>query len=75
MNLTVLEKNNQRVLTTKQLAEVYETLKNNIVQNFKRNSERFIEGKHYYKLIGEELKEFKSLMTDSHLVNIRNLKT
>lgn len=70
--LTVLENNNERVLTTKQLAEVYETLENNIQQNFKRNSDRFIEGKHYYKLIGDELRNFKNnYMTDSQLVDKR----
>lgn len=69
--LTVLKNNNERVLTTKQLAEVYETEENNIVQNLKRNGSRFIEGKHYYKLVGQELKEFKNLMTDSHVVDKR----
>ena len=56
--LTVLENNNERVLTTKQLAEVYETKENNIKNNFNNNKDRFIEGKHYYKLTGEELKQF-----------------
>ena len=56
--LTVLENNNERVLTTKQLAEVYETKENNIKNNFNNNKDKFIEGKHYYKLTGEELKQF-----------------
>jgi len=57
------------VLTTKQLAEVYETNEVNISNNFKRNEERFEEGKHYFLLQGEELKVFKG----SHL-NVENLK-
>lgn len=69
--LTVLNHNNERVLTTKQLAEVYETEEANIKMNISRNKERFIEGKHYYKLTGEELKDFKNLVTDSYLVNKR----
>lgn len=49
----------QRVLTTSQLAESYETESKIISNNFNRNSERFIEGVHYYKLEGEILKEYK----------------
>ncbi|BAH07934.1 ORF6N domain-containing protein [Clostridium kluyveri] len=52
--------NNERILTTKQLAQVYETSTDIINQNFSRNSNRFIEGKHYFKLEGEKLKAFKS---------------
>lgn len=66
--LKVLENNNERVLTTKQLAEVYETEANNIKNNFNNNKERFIEGKHYYKLTGKELKEFKREVNDIDLV-------
>lgn len=47
------------VCTTKQLAEVYGTSEVNIRMNFNRNSARFEEGKHYFYLDGEELKEFK----------------
>lgn len=67
-DLTTIVKEGQRVLTTQQLAEVYETDINNIQANFKRNKERFIEGKHYFKLEGEELKEFKNAPTNSQLV-------
>ena len=63
---TVVEFSNERVLTTQQLAEVYETDVKNIQTNFNRNKDRFIEGKHYYILQGEELKNFKiSLPTES----------
>ena len=69
--LTVLENNNERVLTTKQLAEVYETKENNIKNNFNNNKDRFIEDKHYYRLTGEELKRFKNLVNDIDLVDKR----
>lgn len=68
-SLVKIELKGERVLTTKQMAEVYNTEENNIVQNLKRNKSRFILGKHCYLLKGEELKEFKSLMTDSHVVD------
>lgn len=69
--LQPIELKNQRVLTTKQLSDVYETTENSITQNFKRNKNRFEEGRDYYCLKGNELKDFKNLMTDSHLVNPR----
>ena len=69
--LTVLEYNNERILTTKQLAEVYETAEDNVKMNFSNNKDRFIEGKHYYKLSGEELKQFKNLVNGIYLVDKR----
>lgn len=69
--LQIIEYSNQRVLTTQQLAEVYETSVDNIKKNFQRNKERFIEGKHYYLLKGEDLKDFKNLVTNSPLVDKR----
>lgn len=69
--LKIIEHEGIRVLTTKQLAEVYETTETNIKTNFNRNKERFIEGRDYYCLKGNELKEFKSFVTDSNLVNPR----
>ena len=70
-NLVPMEWKGQRIMTTKTLAECYGTEENNIKVNFKRNKDRFIEGKHYYKLKGQELKEFKDLVTDSNLVDKR----
>ena len=57
--LTVLEHNSIRVMTTKQLAEAYGCRAIHIQQNFKNNRERFIAGKHYFKLEGADLKAFK----------------
>lgn len=58
-NLIPIEFKNQRIMTTKVLAEQYGTKEDNISKNFNRNIDRFVEGKHYYKLEGEELKAFK----------------
>ena len=57
--LTVLEHNDIRVMTTEQLAEAYGCDVQHIKQNFNNNKERFTEGKHYFRLEGAELKSFK----------------
>ena len=54
-----IEHNNERVLTTEQLAQAYECETKRISENFKRNEERFEEGKHYFKLDGDALRDFK----------------
>lgn len=59
--LQVIEKNNERVLLTSQLAESYGTDVRTISNNFNRNKERYTEGKHFYCLTGDELKEFKTI--------------
>lgn len=69
--LIKIELNNERVLTTSQLAKVYGTDVNNIQSNFKRNFSRFQEGKHFIKLEGKKLKEFKNQPTQSQLVDKR----
>ena len=65
--LQPIEHNNQRILTTQQLAEAYGTDANNINVNFHNNKDRYTPGKHYYALEGEELKQFLSL----HLKNLQ----
>ena len=67
-NLQVIERENQRVLTTAQIAEQYETSTDGIKVNFNRNKERYTEGKHYYCLTGDELKELKSEVSNCNLV-------
>lgn len=59
-SLVKLNFNNQRIMTTKVLAEQFGTEDKIISNNFNRNIERFVQGKHYYKLEGKELKEFKT---------------
>ena len=58
-NLQVVERENQRVLTTKQIAEQYGTQSKVISNNFNRNKARYTQGKHFYCVEGEQLKEFK----------------
>lgn len=58
--MTPIEYKGQVVITTAQLAEVYGTTSKNITNNFQRNNDRFTEGKHYFILKGDELKEYKS---------------
>lgn len=60
--LIPLEWNNQRIMTTEMLTECFKTGKKNIHVNFKRNKDRFIEGKHYYLLKGRELGIFKNFV-------------
>lgn len=51
---------NQRLLTTEQLAEFYEATPKNIRDNFQNNRNKFIEGKHYFSLEGDDLKALKN---------------
>lgn len=57
--VVVLEWRGQRVVTTAQLAEIYEANEQQIQQNFNNNQKNFEEVLHYFLLKGEELKEFK----------------
>ena len=57
-HLQVIERDNQRVMTTAVLAEEYGTTVKVISNNFNNNKERYTEGKHFYYLEGEELKDF-----------------
>ena len=63
--LIPVELNDQRMLTTEQLAEVYETSSDNIKHNFSRNKKNFKEGTHYFLLQGDVLRDFKREVTDS----------
>ena len=59
-DLQITEYKSIRVLTTQQIAEAYGSDTRVISNNFNRNKERYIEGKHYICLEGEELKDFKT---------------
>lgn len=56
--IQIIEYHNIRVLTTKQVAEAYGTDNKSISYNFNHNRTRYIEGKHYFSLKGEEKKAF-----------------
>ena len=49
-----------RVLTTGQLSEMYGTDNKTISYNFSYNKRKYVEGKHYIKLEGAELRSFKA---------------
>ena len=55
-----VEWQNKLVLTTTQLAEYYGCAVENIRDNFRKNKIHFVESKHYFKLEGELLKQFKA---------------
>ena len=57
--LTVLEHNDIRVMTTEQLAEAYGCAPKQIQQNFSNNRVRFIAGKHFFVLEGQDLQTFR----------------
>ena len=48
------------VMTTEQMADFYGTDSVRIRQNHHENKERFVEGKHFFKIEGKELKDFAS---------------
>ena len=58
-NVTRVMWSDQPILTTARLAEFYETSVDNIQRNFNRNRNRFIEGKHFFRLEGDELRVMK----------------
>lgn len=68
MNLQPIEFNNQRVLTFKQIAELFETDVNTLSSNFKRHKDQYVEGKHYYRIEGKDLQQFKDGSTSGALV-------
>ena len=60
MNLPqTMEVKGFRVLTTRQLAEAYGTTKDKIIYNFNYNKDKYILGKHYIEVMGEELRRLK----------------
>ncbi|WP_082683185.1 ORF6N domain-containing protein [Entomohabitans teleogrylli] len=70
-NLPVVTYNTLPVITTDMLAQVYGTETIRIQQNHKRNGDRFIAGKHFFKLEGDELKTFKNRLSLSESVGKR----
>lgn len=63
--LIPIEFKNQRIMTTKILAEEFGSSEKNINDNFSNNHTRFIEDKHYFKLEGQALKDFKNSLPDN----------
>lgn len=73
-DIPVIEWKGQRVITTSLLADVYEATDTQIKQNFNNNEKHFEEGKHYFLLKGEDLKEFKRVVENFDLPFMEALK-
>ena len=68
-----IEKDGQAVLTTEQLAQAYGCDVKRISENFKRNADRFEEGQHYFKLEGDNLRDFKRESANCGIANNVNV--
>lgn len=58
-DLQIIEYRGQRVVTTEQMAAGYGTDVANIKVNYSRNANRFVEGKHFFKVVGKELADLR----------------
>ena len=54
------------VVTTESLAQAYKVDAVSIRKNFSCNKGRFIEGKHYFSITGQELNTFRLSVTESN---------
>lgn len=72
--LSPITHNQIPVVTTELLANLYGTDTANIKKNYSRNKDRFVEGKHYFMIKGEQLRELKNSVTSSHQVDKRTPK-
>ncbi|QPO46949.1 ORF6N domain-containing protein [Enterobacter hormaechei] len=68
-DLQIIEYRGQRVVTTEQMALGYGATEKMLTNNFSRNESRFVEGKHFFKVEGAELQEFKRLPSLRGLVS------
>lgn len=64
-DLQIIEYRGQRVATTEQLAAGYGTSAIRIQQNHHENKSRFIEGKHFFKVVGAELNNLRLVLNES----------
>lgn len=64
------------VITTESLAQLYGTEAIRIQQNHKRNDGRFVEGKHFFKVAGDELTKLRLSLSESQnlRVSLRHLQ-
>lgn len=56
-----VEVKGMKVLTTRQIAEAYGVSKDKIIYNFNYNKDRYVLGKHYIEVFGEELRRLKRI--------------
>ena len=67
---SVISYKEQRVCTTQQLAELYGTVVHNLQENYRNNKSRFEEGKHFFKVVGGELRSFVDLQPSNFVSQI-----
>ena len=60
-----VEWRSERVMTTAQLADFYETSADNIRRNFSNNRDHFVEGKHFFKLEDDALQRFRKIFPEA----------
>jgi hypothetical protein len=72
---SVIQYKSLPVMTTEQMAGFYGTDPVNIRKNHMRNAERFIDGKHFFKVEGDELRTLKNSLSDFEVLspNTRSL--
>ncbi|MGK4751720.1 ORF6N domain-containing protein, partial [Salmonella enterica] len=58
--LSPITHNQIPVITTELLAQLYGTERQRVTNNFNRNKDRFVEGKHFFLIEGDELRELKN---------------
>lgn len=74
--LSPISHQNTLVITTELLAQLYGTEQVRIRQNYSRNEGRFVEGRHYFLVEGDELRELKRKVSQSYSVKIaKNVRT
>ncbi|ENB4432520.1 ORF6N domain-containing protein [Escherichia coli] len=64
-NLSPVTYNQIPVITTELLARLYGTETIRIQQNHHENKSRFIEGKHFFKAVGDELRNLRLVLNES----------
>lgn len=69
-NLPRIMYSGKLVVTTSVLAHLYGTEDVRIRQNYDRNADRFVPGKHFIKVEGAELKDLKNSVSQSYSVEI-----
>lgn len=56
----IMEVEGARVLTTHQIADMYKVTKGKIIYNFNYNKSKYVPGKHYIEVSGDELRRLKT---------------
>lgn len=63
-SLSIVNYSHQPVITTELLAKLYGTTSHSITKNHRSNVGRFIDGKHYHKVVGQDLAVLRVTFSD-----------